>query len=245
MPTEWFYNWFNSPFYHLLYSKHNDAEAEYFINNLCEYLRPKQNTQFLDIACGRGRHAVYLNKKGYPGVGIDLSIENIRYAKQFENNSLHFFVHDMRRLFYSNYFDIAFNLFTSFGYFKTDEEHISSLINFNSALKPGGLFILDYFNSNKIVKTFIADDTKTADGIDFHLQKTLRYGKIIKNIAFESGNKSYNFKEIVRTFTRDDFQRFFEQSRFEIISNFGSYSLDKFDINNSDRLIFLCKKSDA
>ncbi len=242
MPTEWFYNWFNSPFYHLLYSKRNDAEAEYFINNLCAYLEPKQNTKFLDIACGRGRHAVYLNKKGYPGVGIDLSIENIRYAKQFENDSLHFFVHDMRHLYYSNYFDIAFNLFTSFGYFKTDEEHIGSLRNFNSALKPGGLFILDYFNSNRIVKTFVADDTKTTDGIDFHLQKTIRGSKIIKNIAFKSENKSYNFKEIVSTFTIYDFQRFFEQSRFEIISNFGSYGLDKFDIDNSDRLIFLCKK---
>jgi SAM-dependent methyltransferase len=242
MPTEWFYNWFNSPFYHLLYSKRNDAEAGHFINNLCINLEPKQNIKFLDIACGR--HAVYLNKKGYPGLGIDLSVENIRYTMLFENDSLHFLCTTCGT-YVNNYFDVAFNLFTSFGYFKTDEEHTNLLRNFNRALKPGGLFILDYFNSNKIAKTFIADDTKTINGIYFHLQKTLRGNKIMKNIAFECENKYYDFKEIMSTFTIYDFQRFFKQSGFEIITNFGNYGLDKFYINDSDRLIFICEKSDA
>jgi SAM-dependent methyltransferase len=245
MAKEWFYDWFNSPYYHLLYHKRNDAEAEYFINNLLHTTHLRHCAKVLDIACGRGRHAIYLHKQGFDVTGIDLSIENIRYARQFETPSLHFFVHDMRHLYYNDAFDAALNLFTSFGYFKTDSEHITTLINFRNSLRPNGLFILDYFNCNKIVKNLIPAETKTIDGIDFHISKTIADKKVIKTISFTHQGNNYEFKEIVSLFTLNDFMIFFKQSGFEIISNFGGYGLEKFDIDHSDRLIFICKRSDA
>jgi SAM-dependent methyltransferase len=245
MANEWFYDWFNSPYYHLLYNKRDNAEAEYFVNNLCAHLKPPPHSRLFDIACGRGRFSVYLNKHGYDVTGIDLSVESIRYARQFENDTLHFFAHDMRQLSYCNYFDMAFNLFTSFGYFKTDEEHVRTLTNFNRSLKPGGRLVLDYFNTNKVIDCLVPEETKIVNGIDFHIRKSINGNKIIKNIAFEDKNKSYTFNEMVSAFTLDDFRRFFEQSGFEIITNFGNYSLEKFDSNHSDRLIFICKKANA
>ena len=242
MSQQWFHTWFNSPYYHLLYSKRDHNEAQYFINNLCSRLNPAPGSRLLDIACGRGRHAVYLNKKGCEVTGIDLSIANIQYAKQFENASLHFYVHDMRYLFYNTYFDIAFNLFTSFGYFETDAAHIEALKMFNKALQQGGLLILDFFNSNKVLRTLVSDCVINIEHIDFHIHKEIQNQKIIKTIALEDDNKTYNFKEMVSLFTLDDFTRLFNESGFEIIDYFGSYGLDKFDADNSDRLIFICKK---
>jgi SAM-dependent methyltransferase len=245
MANEWFYDWFNSPYYHLLYHKRDNAEAEYFINNLCAHLKPPPHSRLFDIACGRGRFSVYLNKKDYDVTGIDLSVESIRYARQFENESLHFFAHDMRQLAYNNYFDMAFNLFTSFGYFKTDEEHIRTLINFNRSLKPEGLLILDYFNTIKVLANLVPEEVKSIDSVDFHIRKSVSSNKIIKNIVFDSKNNSYTFNELVSAFRLDDFKRFFKLSGFEIITNFGNYSLEKFDSNYSDRLIFICKKTNA
>lgn len=245
MAKEWFYNWFNSPYYHLLYNKRNGAEAEYFINNLIACINPRPGARLLDIACGRGRHAVYLNKKGYRVTAFDLSVQNIRFARKFENDALHFFVHDMRMLYYNNYFDAAFNLFTSFGYFTTEEEHISSLQGFNRALKPGGLLVLDYFNSHKVVKNKIADEVKTVKGLDFHIHKNIEGDKIIKTIKFEDGGKSYDFREAVSLFDTVDFERLFSKSGFMVINKSGTYGLDNFDAETSDRLIFICKKSDA
>lgn len=245
MPKKWFHNWFNSPYYHILYQQRNDAEAEFFIDNLCAYLKPKTEARLLDIACGRGRHAIYLNKKGYDITGIDLSIASIEYAKQFENNRLHFYVHDMRHLFYINYFDIAFNLFTSFGYFETDYDHIKALKTFQKSLKPGGLLVLDYFNSHKIIDNLTAQEVKTVDGIEFHINKSVENDKIVKAIEFKHKNKHYAFKEEVKAFGIDDFKLFFEQSQFEIVHCFGNHNLEAFDINKSDRLIFICKKSHA
>jgi hypothetical protein len=154
-------------------------------------------------------------------------------------------VQDMREISYNSEFDMAFNLFTSFGYFKTDEEHLHSLVNFKNALKPDGLLVLDYFNSHKVIQSLVAEEIKTVSGIDFHIQKAIDHDRIIKTITFTDKNKNYVFHEMVKLFTIDDFKRLFKQAGFEIITNFGSYGLDDFDEELSDRLIFICKRSDA
>ncbi len=245
MPKKWFQNWFNSPYYHILYHQRDDEEAEYFIDNLCAYLKPAADSRLLDIACGRGRHAIYLNKKGYDVTGIDLSLASIKYAQGFENCKLHFLVHDMRYLFYINYFDFAFNLFTSFGYFETEKDHVNALKTFRKSLKKDGMLVLDYFNQEKILKHLTHQETKTIDGIDFYLNKTIEGDKIVKSITFEHRNKDYAFKEEVKAFSFSDFERMFKSSGFEIVNHFGDYSLQPFDECKSDRLIFICRKANV
>lgn len=245
MPKKWFQNWFNSPYYHILYQQRNDEEAEFFIDNLCAYLKPRSNSRLLDIACGRGRHSVYLNKKGFDVTGIDLSFSSIRFAQQFENEKLHFYVHDMRYLFYINYFDIGFNLFTSFGYFETEKDHVNALKTFRKSLKKDGILVLDYFNSQKIMQNLTQQEVKRADGIDFYISKKVAGGKIIKSISFEHKNKDFSFKEEVKAFTFSDFESMFEKSGFKILKYFGDYSLNAYEETRSDRLIFICSKADA
>jgi SAM-dependent methyltransferase len=242
MSKKWFQNWFNSPYYHILYKKRDEEEAELFIDNLCGFLKPTRDAKMLDIACGRGRHAIYLNKKEYDVTGIDLSFASIKFAKTFENKSLLFFVHDMRQLFYINYFDFAFNLFTSFGYFETELQHINALKSFQKALKPNGKLVFDYMNSQKIINHLVTKETKSVDDIDFHIIRKVENNKIIKSIEFEHKNKQYAFKEEVKDFKLDDFKRLFKKAGFQIDHIFGNYQLEEFDINHSDRLIFICSK---
>ena len=243
MQRKWFQYWFNSPYYHILYSQRNDEEAEFLIDNISAHLRPKIDSRILDIACGRGRHSIYLNKKGYDVTGIDLSEQSIKYAQQFEQKSLHFFVHDMRKLFYINYFDIALNLFTSFGYFETEKEHVNALKSFRKALKTDGTLVIDYFNTQKIIKNLTHQEIKIVDGIEFHLHKFVAEGKIIKHINFEHKLKAYAFKERVQGFLLNDFERMLAKSGFTIAEKFGNYQLDPFNETSSDRLILVCKKA--
>ncbi|MBB6500028.1 class I SAM-dependent methyltransferase [Pedobacter cryoconitis] len=242
MQRKWFQYWFNSPYYHILYSQRNDAEAEFLIDNLTAFLKPALHSRILDIACGRGRHAVYLNKKGFDVTGIDLSEQSIKYAKQFEQKYLHFFVHDMRKLGYINYYDIAMNLFTSFGYFDTEKDHVNALKSFRKSIKEDGKVVIDYFNTQKIINNLTHRETKTVEGIDFELRKFVAEGKIIKHINFEHKSKAYAFEERVQAFTLQDFERMFEKSGLAIVNIFGSYNLEPFDVTHSDRLILVCKK---
>ncbi|RNL54557.1 class I SAM-dependent methyltransferase [Pedobacter jejuensis] len=243
MQRKWFQYWFNSPYYHILYQQRNDAEAELFIDNITKFIQPKPESKMLDIACGKGRHSIYLNKKGFDVTGIDLSEQSIKYAKHFENQKLHFLVHDMRKLFYINYFDVAVNLFTSFGYFDTEQEHVNALKTFRKCLKADGILVLDYFNTEKIIRNLNLCEIKSLDGIAFKITKSVVDGKIIKKIDFEDNSKIYSFEERVQAFSFNDFERMLTKAGMVIQKTFGSYLLDDFDEANSDRLILICTKA--
>ncbi len=241
--SKWYHNWFNSPYYHILYKQRDDEEAELFIDNLCAKLMPNKEAYLLDIACGRGRHAIYLNKKGYDVTGIDLSGENIKHAAIHENKHLHFYVHDMRNLFYINHFDIAFNLFTSFGYFANKRDNNKAISAFAAALKPGGKLVLDFMNAHKIVNSLVIKETKTSDGIVFHINRKVENGFIVKEITFTDKDKHFAFKEEVQALEQADFEAYFTTNGLIVEAIYGDYDLHVFDKQQSDRLIFVCKKA--
>ena len=58
-----------------------------------------KDDSILDLACGKGRHSIFLNSLGYNVTGLDLSKNSIEQAKTNESSSLHFEVHDMRNVY--------------------------------------------------------------------------------------------------------------------------------------------------
>jgi 2-polyprenyl-3-methyl-5-hydroxy-6-metoxy-1,4-benzoquinol methylase len=114
MQDEWFKNWFDTTYYHELYKNRDTSEASLFIDKLVKKLNPTTDSKMLDIGCGKGRHAIQLANLGFDVTGIDLSQASIEEALKQEKDNLHFYQHDMRDIFWINYFDYAFNFFTSF-----------------------------------------------------------------------------------------------------------------------------------
>ena len=110
----WFSSWFDTPYYHILYKDRGYEEAQLFMKNLTSFLELQPGARILDLACGKGRHSIYLNELGYEVTGVDLSPRSIEYARQFENEGLHFKVQCMCKPM-TEKFDAVFNLFTSFG----------------------------------------------------------------------------------------------------------------------------------
>jgi 2-polyprenyl-3-methyl-5-hydroxy-6-metoxy-1,4-benzoquinol methylase len=87
---EWFENWFDSEYYHLLYDNRNHEEADLFVSNLLAFLKLPKGAKVMDLACGKGRHSYFLNASGLDVLGVDLSSNSISEAKEMENESLHF-----------------------------------------------------------------------------------------------------------------------------------------------------------
>lgn len=239
---EWFECWFDSPYYHLLYSNRSDSEAEQFIDNLIDLLKPGKNSRFFDLACGKGRHSIYLNKKGFDVTGIDLSQHSISCAQRFENEHLHFYVHDMRKLFRTNYFDFALNLFTSFGYFEKQGDDNAVINSVSKALKPNGTFVMDFMNSKKVIAELQKEEIKTIDGIEFRISKSIENNFIIKQIVFTNKGKEYQFREKVKALTLTDFEKYFEANELKIVHLRGNYKLEDFDEKSSKRLIIIGRK---
>ena len=242
--SNWFIDWFNSPYYHILYSNRNHQEAELFIDNLLDCLKPKPTAHFLDLACGKGRHSVYLNSKNFTVTGIDLSAHSIEYAKQFENPSLHFYVHDMRTPCKENHFDYVLNLFTSFGYFENEADNYATIDSVCKVLQPNGIFVLDFLNVEKLIPCIVPHEIKMIQGIEFRLEKKIEKGFIVKNIFFSDKGKEYHFQECVRIITLPMFQKFFEPNKLKIVALLGNYKLDVFNPETSDRLILIAQKQE-
>ena len=242
---EWFKDWFNTKYYHILYKNRDNSEASGFIDRLITFLAPQPNAHFLDVACGKGRHSIYLNKKGYPVTGIDISPNSIEEANKYANDTLHFEVADMRYSFAESKYDIALNLFTSFGYFEKDEDDLAALQNICKAMQPNGRFVLDFFNASKVLKELVPKETKTIDGIDFHISKKVENNRILKTIEFESKGKQKSYTEKVEAITKQQFEELFAATDFEIKEVFGNYHLDSFDEDTSDRLIFVVQKTET
>jgi SAM-dependent methyltransferase len=245
---QWFENWFDSPYYHILYQHRNYREAELFIDRLIDYFHPSPGARFLDLACGKGRHSLYLNKKGYDVTGIDLSPENITCANYFKStngkSNLHFCIQDMRKIVWKNEFDYVVNLFTSFGYFEEDADDYATVEAVSKALKPGGLFVLDFMNVQKIISNLVVHEVKIIDDIEFEITKSIENHFIVKHIHFIDKGKEYHFQERVKALTLNDFKKYFEAAKLKIVDLRGNYDLEPFDPENSWRLVIIAQKGD-
>jgi len=239
---EWFSEWFNSPYYHILYKNRDEAEAHRFIDNLQDFFGFSAKNRILDLACGRGRHSIYLNSKGFDVTGIDIASESINYAKRYANEHLHFYVHDMRKPYVRDTFCYVLNLFTSFGYFETEGENINAICTVTEAMKKGGRLVLDFFNTAKIVNTLKPFTVSEVDGITFEIHKRMESGFIIKDIHFEDKGQAYHFQERVKAISAEQFLHYFEVADLELLHIFGDYDLNPYDKETSDRMILVARK---
>ncbi|MFY1045523.1 class I SAM-dependent methyltransferase [Chryseobacterium sp. GP-SGM7] len=239
---EWFESWFDTPYYHLLYSNRDYTEAENFITKLTSELQLPQSAKIIDLACGKGRHSVFLNKLGYDVLGLDLSRQSIEHNKQFENQTLIFNVHDMRNPIDYEPVDAVFNLFTSFGYFDNEDDDRKVFQSVCDALKKDGYFVLDYLNEEFVRKTLVPETTITRGEIDFKISKKIEGRHIVKDITFEADGKSHHYFEKVKLHTLDAIQNYAEESGFERIKIWGDYQLNDFNKDTSLRCINLFKK---
>lgn len=238
--NNWFASWFDSPYYHVLYKERNYREAQIFMDNLTHYLNLPEHAKVLDLACGKGRHAIYLNQLGFNVLGVDLSENSIAIANKNANATLHFEVHDMRQPFEEKY-DAIFNLFTSFGYFACDSDHLKTLIAIKESLSDYGFGVIDFMNVTQVIANLIPEETKTVDGIDFHIKRFHIDGYIYKEIDFEDKGEKYHFTEKVRAFTLQDFQELMTEAGIYLLDIFGDYKLKKFHKTDSERLIMIFK----
>ncbi len=234
----WFSSWFDTPYYHILYKDRNDDEAREFMLNLVSFLDLPRNATILDLACGKGRHSVFLNQLGYNVTGVDLSENSIRHAKQFENDTLRFHTHCMCNPV-DDEFDAVFNLFTSLGYFENEKDNFDSIKSIKQELKPGGYGVIDFMNVKKVITNLVPEESKTVKGIDFEINRRVQDGYVMKNIRFTDEDQNHSYTEKVQALTLDDFLKYFKEAGIVLKHTFGNYRLEQFDEETSDRLILV------
>ncbi len=243
---DWYENWFGSQFYKILYQNRDEFEAQEFVENLLGYLSPRPGSTMLDIACGEGRFAKQLAEHGFDVTGIDISNLSIETANAFETDNLRFFVQDMRLPFYINYFDYAFNFFTSFGYFAHDRDHALAARSFAAALKKNGILVIDYLNQEQVIANFVPEEIIKRGSYTFNIKRKVERNHFIKDINFlDAQKKQRHFTESVAAFSLSDFIKMFKSTDMSLVNTFGDYQLNPYHPIDSPRLIMIFKKKNA
>lgn len=120
----------------------------------------------LDVGCGTGRHAVELARRGYQVTGIDFSAGMLAVARQKASDcgvQVEWIEGDVTTFHSAKLFDAAICMTEAAFALLTprqdpNQHDLAILRNVNTALKPGGQFLLNATNGFRMIRLMTAED---------------------------------------------------------------------------------------
>lgn len=219
--ADWFEQWFGEDYLHI-YQHRDETEAERAIELIATNLAGRQIDMVLDLACGAGRHTRVLRERWWT-VGLDLSMSLLKIARK-ESPDAPYVRADMRELpFADASFDLVVNLFTSFGYFEDDREHLRVLSRVCATMKYGGTLVIDFLNASQVRRELVPYDERVENGITIEQRRAISPDDrfVEKTIRLRERGKEYI--ERVRLLSPGDLQRMLIAAGFEVVKLFGDY----------------------
>lgn len=243
MSKEWFEKWFSSRYYLELYSHRDEEDARWIINLLQRNIPLPASSRALDIACGAGRHSIELARRGFEVTGFDLSPFLIGEAKKAfaqckeKDLKLKFRIEDMRKFDFKRKFDIAVNIFSSFGYFDDDASNFAVFRNTASSVRKGGWFLFDFLNKGYILKNIVPYSRSRKLGYTIIQKRNIAGGFIHKQITIRDRHEEAVYDEKLRLYSPGELAEALGDSGFRIVKTFGDYFGNKFRKNESQRFV--------
>ncbi|MNI43435.1 dTDP-3-amino-3,4,6-trideoxy-alpha-D-glucopyranose [compost metagenome] len=191
-----------------------------------------------------------LYEAGYKVTGIDLSGILLKEARNNDpEGKITWIQSDMRDLPLEEKFDAVVNLFTSFGYFDKDEEHVKVLKEISRVLKPGGRFIIDFLNPEYTISHLVPHSERVDDGQRITENRVVEDGYVKKKITIIDDNISgsieasiqqpRNYLERIRMYTKEQFADMLHQSGLKLEKVHGGYDEEEYDEAHSPRMIMV------
>lgn len=240
---EWFSKWFNED-YELLYPHRNSEEASRMVQLFEQFGCELSDKNVLDMCCGLGRVSIELSKSSKSVHGFDLSSYFIE--KCIENNlqkNVSFERLDMREMAFENQFNVIFHIFTSFGYFETEEENLSIFEHVYKALKPNGYYFFDFLNEEFVRENLNPETISNENNRKVIQKRSIKNNRVVKEISIDNDGTINKYEESVMLVSKQTFDKAFEKRGFEIINVFGNYNGSEFDLKKSSRLIYIVRKN--
>ena len=241
----WYEDWFDSDAYELVYRQRDLGDARRLADLIEQTVQPAPDAAILDVGCGRGRHSRILASRGYSVTGIDLSeqaLETARRRAEREGLAIRFQQADMRALPFEAAFDGTINLFTTFGYFESDDDHALAIGEMARALVPGGWLVQDFLNVPYALNHIVPEDEREADGVHIAQRRWAEAGRLNKEITLRCNGDTHTFTESVRLLTAGDFERMYLTAGLTVEARFGDYGGGP-HTPESPRLILIARRT--
>lgn len=244
---EWFERSFGEDY--LLVYKHRDMQgAKQEVHKMMAWLNLSKGASVLDLCCGMGRHSLALAEVGYQVTGVDLSEVLLREAKINDTEGqIEFIRADMRSLPIERKFDAIVNLFSSFGYFEEDREHLQVLKEIKRLLKPNGKFIIDFLNPAYTIAHLVPESQRVDEGQRIVEKRSIENGFVKKQITItdihyeglHGKQPERHYLERIRLYSSDDFRSLLSQAGLTLTAIYGGYNGETYDPEHSLRMIMV------
>jgi SAM-dependent methyltransferase len=213
--------------YDLFYADKPYHEEAAFVHQCLQKYGGDNIRRLLEIACGTGNHAFEFEKYGYEIVAIDYSEDMIAQAthkQKKRGSSVAFFCDDMRTLDnVAETFDAAICLFDSIGYVLTNEALKSTLININRCLRPGGLFVIEFWHAAAMIREY---EPLRIRRWETPLSEVMRISETSLDVVQQIGTVDYSVFELYKNGSYLNFKER-QQNRFFLVQEMSmllSYS---------------------
>jgi SAM-dependent methyltransferase len=140
-----------------LFSSERIRNAGHESEQIIRLLQLRPGARVLDCCCGTGRHSLELARRGYRVTGADRTRTYLERAHAQAGEAglkIHFIQCDVRSPGLRERFDAAINMFTSFGYFESDEDNLRILRSVRGALVDGGRLLIETEGKEVMARDF-------------------------------------------------------------------------------------------
>jgi SAM-dependent methyltransferase len=196
----------------------------------------------LDQCCGFGRISLEMARRGFRVTGVDITETYLETAKDdaaYEKLPAEFIREDVRSFCRTNYFDLVYNVYTSFGYFEDSADDLRVVENAFASLKPGGVYVIETLGKEIAVRDFVqADWFERAGFYVLTAYEAADSWSSLKNrwilISQQDQSEIKRGSIIEKQFTQrlygaDTLQRLFLDSGFRTIETYGGWDGRNYD----------------
>ena len=225
---EWWESFFDDSYGRMGLEVIEEERTKKEVNFIVDALALKKSERILDLACGTGRHALELARRGFTGVtGLDYTEEYLEKAhaqKTAEDLNVRFLQGDMRDIPFENQFDACFNYFTSFGFFADPRDNEKVIASVAKALKPGGRFLLETIHRDQMVRNFVRQGWYERNG-EYVLKKfdvDLTTSTLISTWTYIREGKATSREVKLRMYSLHEIIAMLERNRLKFVDVWGN-----------------------
>lgn len=191
--------------------------------------------KILDLACGFGRHALELARRGCKVIGVDITKEYVDDANTSairEGLEAQFILRDIRNIDYMEEFDVVLNLADgAIGYLENDTENRKIFEAAASALKPGGKHFIDICNAEYARKHFpkrhweVGRNALALADFDWDEQRSVMYyggSDIPYGEPLEKPTEIHSFP--IRLYGHNELKEIYDGLGMRFVTYYGDYN---------------------
>ncbi len=230
-----------------IYAESDSSRAQ--VDFVIEKTGVEPGARVLDLCCGQGRHLLELIRRGYSGVGADLSeymLSKCREVAEEDGIPVELIRCDMREIDFESDFDLVINMFTAFGYLESDDEDQKVLGAIGKALKPGGVFFIDMMGRDGLMRRFKPrhwDENSRGDIVVAERKMDMLTGRIdCREVELFADGSRREVNHSIRVYTFTELEKMLNQAGIKVESTWGGFDGSDFTMDSS-RMIVVGRKN--